>query len=284
MIISFQGVKGAYSHQAISEIYPDAEVLPCRSFEGSFDAVHEKRADLAVIPIENSTYGRVADVHYLLPNAGLSIIGEHFLRIRINWLARDGQSRDKITQVISHPVLLGQCRKFMIENDLEWQNFSDTAAAAREVAQSDDPEISALSSPFAGEIYNLKPLAENVEDHDTNTTRFLILSPSSEWAEPDGSDGNVMTSFVFDVRNIPAALYKALGGFATNGVNMTKLESYMIGGKFSATQFYAEVEGHPSDPALNRALEELEYFTTEVKILGVFKMSQYRKTNAENGA
>lgn len=274
MIVSFQGVEGAYSHQAVVEIYPDAEVLPCRSFEGAFEAVDQGRADLAVIPIENSTYGRVADVHHLLPEAGLSIIAEHFLRIRISWLARSDQKREDITRVISHPVLLGQCRQFMIKNHLEWESFSDTAAAAREVANSKEGDISALSSPFAGDFYGLKTLAENVEDLDNNTTRFLVLSKKGEWAP---QSDNVVTSFIFDVRNLPAALYKALGGFATNGVNMTKLESYMLGGRFHATQFYAEIEGHPDDVPVRHAFEELEFFTHEIKILGVFEMSEHRR-------
>ncbi len=264
---------GAYSHQAIAENYPDAEAIPCRSFEGAFEAVQEGRADLAMIPIENSTYGRVADVHHLLPNAGLHIVNEYFLRIRIHWLARPEQNEAQIERAISHPVLLGQCRKFLLERDLEWVNFEDTASAARFVAQSDDVGISALSSPFAGLEYGLKILAKDVEDQDNNTTRFLALSREAEYAEK----GDVVTSFVFDVRNIPAALYKAMGGFATNGVNMTKLESYMIGGKFSATQFYAEVEGHPEDVGLAHALEELEFFTDDIKILGVFPASEYRQ-------
>ncbi len=276
MRISFQGIMGAYSHQAIVENFPEAEAVPCRSFEGAFEAVQSGRADLAMIPIENSTYGRVADVHHLLPEAGLHIIGEAFLRIRISWLARGDQEASQIKRAISHPVLLGQCRKFLLEHDLEWESFGDTASAAKFVADSDDPKVSALSSAFAGEVYGLKALAKDVEDHDTNTTRFVIFSPEPQQA----SQGeNVVTSFVFNVRNIPAALYKAMGGFATNGVNMTKLESYMIGGKFTATQFYAEIEGHPDDIGVKNAMEELAFFTDHLKILGVFLASPHRKAD-----
>ncbi len=273
MIIAFQGVYGAYSHQAIAENYPNAEALACRSFEGAFEAVRDGRADLAMIPIENSTYGRVADVHYLLPNAGLFIVAEHYLRIQINWLARADQDRAKITKAISHPVLLGQCRKFLVDHGLRWDAWSDTAAAAQTVAESENPELSALSSPFAANLYGLVSLAENVEDYDTNTTRFLALSREEKHAAHGQAS---ITSFVFEVRNIPAALYKALGGFATNNVNMTKLESYMVGGEFSATQFYAEIEGHPEDVSVQNALEELAFFTEEIKILGVFEASDYR--------
>ena len=274
MKIAFQGELGAYSHQACLEKFPQAEVLPSHTFEGAFEAVQKGDADLAMIPVENSTYGRVADVHHLLPEAGLHIIGEHFLRVRINWLARKGADKTKIKSAISHTVLLGQCRKFMLKNNLEWQNWSDTAAAAKHVAEADDETLSAFSSPLAGELYGLDVLAEHVEDQSNNTTRFLVLSPEKNIA---AQNSRVMTTFIFDVRNIPSALYKALGGFATNGVNMTKLESYMIGGKFSATQFYADIQGHPEDQSVKLAFEELAFFTQSINILGVYEMDQSRQ-------
>lgn len=276
MKIAFQGELGAYSHQACLEKFPTAQVLPTQTFEGAFESVKQGQADLAMIPVENSTYGRVADVHHLLPDAGLHIIGEHFLRVRINWLARQGVDKKSISQAISHPVLLGQCRKFMIENDLEWQSWTDTAAAAKHVSIANDDSLSAFSSPLAGELYGLEVLAEHVEDESNNTTRFLVLSPTAEHAS---QSARVMTSFIFDVRNIPSALYKALGGFATNKVNMTKLESYMIGGKFSATQFYADIQGHPDDENVKLAFEELSFFTQSIKILGVYQMDPARNAN-----
>lgn len=267
MRIAFQGVIGAYSHQAVVEKYPGAEPVPSRSFEAVLANVHEGRADLAMLPVENSTFGRVADVHYLLPNSGLHIIGESFVRVRINWLARPDQDPAKITRAISHPVLLGQCRRFLQAQGLEWDNWVDTASAAAHVANSDDPTISALSSPLAGQHYGLHALAEGVEDNHDNTTRFLVLSREAAKIAP-GPD--VMTSFIFNVRNIPAALYKAMGGFATNKVNMTKLESYMVNGQFSATQFYADIEGHPEDVGVRHAFEELDFFTHDIKVLGVY--------------
>ncbi len=274
MKIAFQGELGAYSHQACLDKFPKADILPTQTFEGAFEAVKQGHADLAMIPVENSTYGRVADVHHLLPNAGLNIIGEHFLRVRINWLARKGANKKTISRAISHPVLLGQCRKFMIENNLEWQSWTDTAAAAKHVSETADDTVSAFSSPLAGELYDLEVLAEHVEDQSNNTTRFLVLSPESKMAK---QGDRVMTTFIFDVRNIPSALYKALGGFATNKVNMTKLESYMIGGNFSATQFYADIQGHPDDEHVKLAFEELSFFTQTIKILGVYSMDPTRK-------
>jgi prephenate dehydratase len=271
--ISFQGEPGAYSHQACQEAYPKMQALPCATFEGAIEAVREGRANLAMIPIENSTYGRVADVHQLLPESGLHIIGEHFVRVHINLLGVKGSSIAEVHKAISHPVLLGQCRGFLKKHGIIREAVSDTAGSAREVSEMGDPSIAALASELAGEIYGLDVLARHIEDHDTNTTRFVAMAYEAEYP-PLASD--MITSFVFRVRNIPAALYKAMGGFATNGVNMVKLESYMVGGSFSATQFYADIEGHPDDPAVARALEELEYFTSELKILGVYRASALR--------
>lgn len=273
MKIAFQGELGAYSHQACVEKFPHAEVVPTQTFEGAFEAVKIGKADLAMIPVENSTYGRVADVHHLLPKAGLHIVGEHFLRVHINWLAKKPVDRAAIKNAISHPVLLGQCRKFMIDNQLTWQSWSDTAAAAKYVSEQNDPSLSAFSSPLAGKLYGLEVLAEHVEDQSHNTTRFLVLSPKSDYAKQGGT---VITSFVFQVRNLPSALYKAMGGFATNGVNMTKLESYMVGGEFSATQFYADIQGHPDDEPVKRAFEELGFFTQNTNILGVYEADPNR--------
>lgn len=272
-IISFQGELGAYSHQACRETYPHLEPLPCPSFEDAIDAVNSGKADLAMLPVENSTYGRVADIHRLLPGAGLSIIGEHFLRVRIALLATQGAKLNEIKQAMSHTVLLGQCRNFLAEHKISPVVAADTAGAAKAVAAGDNPIVAALASSLAGETYGLDILADDIEDNDHNTTRFLIMA-REPITIPD--EAKTMTSFVFRVRNIPAALYKAMGGFATNGVNMVKLESYMIGGSFMATQFYADIEGHPEDPAVKRAMEELTYFTTELTILGTYKAAAAR--------
>ena len=271
--ISFQGELGAYSHQACREAYPDMEPLPCATFEGAIEAAREGRADLAMIAVENSTYGRVADVHQLLPESGLHIIGEHFVRVHINLLGLKGTQTAQITRALSHPVLLGQCRSFLKAHKIERIAGTDTAGSAREVIEANDPSLGALASELAGEIYGLDVLARHIEDNDTNTTRFLAMTREASYPQPSE---DVMTSFVFRVRNIPAALYKAMGGFATNGVNMVKLESYMVGGSFAATQFYADIEGHPDDPAVARAMEELEYFTSSLRILGVYKSSAMR--------
>ncbi len=271
--ISFQGEPGAYSHQACREAYPEMEALPCATFEGAIEAVREGRAELAMIPVENSTYGRVADVHQLLPESGLHIVGEHFVRVHINLFGIRGAALGDIRKAISHPVLLGQCREFLKRHGIAREAVGDTAGSAREVAETGERSTGALASELAGEIYGLDLLARHIEDHETNTTRFLAMAEEADY--PALAPG-MMTSFVFRVRNIPAALYKAMGGFATNGVNMVKLESYMVGGSFSATQFYADIEGHPDDPAVARALEELDYFTTELKILGVYEASALR--------
>lgn len=266
--IAFQGEPGAYSHQACTETRPDMEALPCKTFEDVIAAVSDGDADLAMLPVENTTYGRVADIHRLLPGSGLHIIEEAFVRVHINVLAVPGTDLSEVKRAVSHLVLLPQCARFLRQHGIEGVNGGDNAKAAREVAEAGDRSTVALASELAGEIYGLEVLARHIEDEDTNTTRFLIMSRKVDMTRR--GDGGMMTSFVFRVRNIPAALYKAMGGFATNGVNMTKLESYMVGGHFTATQFYADIEGHPEDPAVARALEELRYFTSELKILGTY--------------
>jgi prephenate dehydratase len=272
--IAYQGEPGANSHIVCKEHYPDWDTLPCASFEDVFAAVESGDADLAMIPIDNSIAGRVADIHHFLPDSGLHIVAEHFLRIRFCLMAVPGATLDTIRTVHSHVHALGQCRKVIREHGLTPIISGDTAGAAREVAEAADPTQAAISPPLAAEIYGLETLAEDVEDEDHNTTRFVVLSRDLVEAPPD--QGPVVTSFIFNVRNIPAALYKALGGFATNGVNMTKLESYMVGGEFTATQFLAEVDGHPQHPPVARALEELEFFTTDIKVLGVYPAAPFR--------
>jgi len=272
--IAYQGEPGANSHQVCKQHYPEWETVPCASFEDVFAAVESREAELAMIPIDNSIAGRVSDIHHFLPSSGLHIIGEHFLRIRFHLLGVPGSSLDTITTVHSHVHALGQCRKVIREHGLRKVIAGDTAGAAREVAELGDPTQAAISPPLAAEIYGLDVLAEDVEDEEHNTTRFVVLS--RDLVQAPAGNGPVVTSFIFNVRNLPAALYKALGGFATNGVNMTKLESYMVGGEFTATQFLAEVDGHPDDIGLKRALEELTFFTTDVKILGVYPADPFR--------
>jgi prephenate dehydratase len=266
--ISFQGEPGAYSHQACAEAYPQMVAHPCPTFEAAIDAVRDGLADLAMIAVENSTYGRVADVHQLLPDSGLHIVGEHFVRVHVNLLAVPGATLAGVRRVRSMAILLGQARGFIRQHGLQTLNWSDNAAAAREIAALGDPAEAAFASELAAEIHGLQVLARHVEDNHTNTTRFVVMARQPQWPAPGPG---IKTAFVFRVRNIPAALYKAMGGFATNGVNMTKLESYMVDGSFSATQFYAEIEGHPGDAAVARALEELDYFTSALNILGVYR-------------
>ncbi|MCW2842230.1 MAG: prephenate dehydratase [Nocardioides sp.] len=272
--IAYQGEPGANSHLVCKQHYPDWEAVPCASFEDVFAAVESGQAELAMIPIDNSLAGRVADIHHFLPGSSLHIIGEHFLRIQFTLMGVPGSSLETIRTVHSHVHALGQCRKVIREHGLKAVISGDTAGAAREVAEAGDPTQAAIAPPLAAEIYGLQILAEDVEDEDHNTTRFVVLSP--ELVEAPAGNGPVVTSFIFNVRNLPAALYKALGGFATNGVNMTKLESYMVGGEFTATQFLAEVDGHPQDVGLRNALEELAFFTTDVKILGVYPADEFR--------
>ncbi|ABV92399.1 bifunctional chorismate mutase/prephenate dehydratase [Dinoroseobacter shibae DFL 12 = DSM 16493] len=276
--IAFQGEPGAYSHQACHDARPDAEAVPCRTFEDVFAAVHDGSCDLGMLPVENSTYGRVADIHRLLPESGLHIIEEAFVRVHINLLAVPGAKLGDIRTAQSHTVLLGQCRSFLRAHDIQPVTGADTAGSAMHVAQEGNPAHAALASELAGEIYGLDVLARHIEDQDNNTTRFLIMTPELDLTRR--GSGKMITSFVFQVRNIPAALYKAMGGFATNGVNMTKLESYMVGGSFTATQFYADIEGHPDDANVRRALDELGYFTSQLEILGVYPADPRRDETA----
>jgi prephenate dehydratase len=272
--ISFQGELGAYSDLACRIARPEMTTLPCHSFEDAFAAVHEGKAELAMIPIENSVAGRVADIHRLMPESGLHIIGEHFQRVNHFLLAKKGTRLDEVTHVHSHVQALGQCRNMIRQLGLEPVPYVDTAAAAAFVADGDDKTQAVIASELAGEIYGLDTLKGSVEDASHNTTRFLIMS--SDAVVPHPKAGPTITSFVFRVRNISAALYKALGGFATNAVNMTKLESYMVAGRFYATQFYAEIEGHPEHRNVKLALEELGFFSRELNVLGVFPAHSYR--------
>ena len=270
--ISFQGAPGAYSHQACREAFPGLEGLACNSFEGAIAAVNDGRADLAMLPIENSTYGRIADIHHLLPESGLHIVGEHFVRVHANLLALPGTRLEEVKTAVSQPPLLGQVRGFLRAHGIAPRPGADTAGSAAAVKAGGDRSVAALASELAGEIHGLEVLARHIEDQQNNTTRFLVMAPEPRLAAVEGA----LTTFVFRVRNLPAALYKAMGGFATNGVNMTKLESYQLNGQFFATQFYADVEGHPDDRNVTLALEELAFFSTEVKILGVYPASPFR--------
>lgn len=266
--IAFQGEPGAYSHQACREARPDLDPLPCPTFEDAIEAVRKGDAVQAMLPVENSTYGRVADIHQLLPDSGLKIIEECFVRVHINLLGVPGATLRDVKAAQSHTVLLGQCRDFLREHDISPVVGADTAGSAQDVSERADPTYGALASELAGEIYNLNVLARHIEDHHKNTTRFLIMSREMD-LNRRGRTG-MKTTFVFRVRNIPAALYKAMGGFATNGINMTKLESYMVDGQFTATQFYADIEGHPDDKSVQLAFEELDYFTDKLELLGVY--------------
>jgi prephenate dehydratase len=272
--IAYQGEPGANSHIACREAYPDHEPVAMGTFEDAFAAVKEREVDLAMIPIDNSVAGRVADIHHLLPASNLYIVGEHFLRVHHQLLTVKGASPQALKSVHSHIHALGQCRKIIRAMKLKPVVAADTAGAARELAEAKDKTRAAIATRLAAEIYGLDILKENIEDEEHNTTRFIVLSPDPHDAEPE--DAPVVTSFVFRVRNVPAALYKAMGGFATNGVNMTKLVSYQLEGQFSATQFYADLEGHPSERSVRLALEELEFFTSHLRVLGVYKASPYR--------
>ena len=278
-LISYQGEAGANSHIACQEVYPDWEPLPCATFEDAFAALTDGPASLAMIPIENSVAGRVADIHHLLPHSNLHIVGEYFLPIRFQLCAPKGASLATVKDVYSHIHALGQCRKIIRKLGLHAHVAVDTAGSAREVSEWNDVSKASLATRLAAQIYGLDILAEDVEDEKHNTTRFIILSKEQKRAP--AKNGPTVTSFIFRVRNLPAALYKALGGFATNGVNMTKLESYMVEGQFFATMFYAEVDGHPEDLPLKRALEELQFFSREFRILGVFAAHSFRDTFKE---
>lgn len=272
--IAFQGELGAYSHQACTQARPGMEVVPCQTFEDVVELTRSGAVDLGMLAVENSTYGRVADVHSLLPRAGLHIVDEAFVRVHVNLLGIKGARLDQIAEAHGHVVILPQCAGFLKAHGIKGKVSSDNARAAREVAEADDPTRAALASELAAEIYGLDVIARHIEDQANNTTRFLVMSRA-----PDASrrgEGKMMTTFTFRVRNIPAALYKALGGFATNGVNMTKLESYMVGGSFTATEFYADIEGHPEDANVRLAFDELRYFTSAFNILGVYPADPQR--------
>ncbi len=279
MKVAFQGEPGANSHIALVEAFPQAEPLPCATFEDALAAIASGEADLGMIPIENSIAGRVADIHYLLPASGLHIVGEWFIPIHHQLMAPRGAKIEDIKTIESHVHALGQCRRLIRKLGVKSIVAADTAGSARIVAERGDKSCASLAPRLAAEIYGLDILAEDVEDESHNTTRFVILSRDSKWAEQDS--GPLVTSFVFRVRNLPAALYKALGGFATNGVNMTKLESYMVDGEFFATQFYADVDGHPDDRNLAYALEELKFFSREFRIVGVYPAHPFRATFGE---
>jgi prephenate dehydratase len=270
--IAFQGEEGAFSHAAAHALFPKGEAIPCVTFEDTIAAVQKGVADYGVVPVENSLYGRITDIYHLLPESGLFIIGEHFLRIEMNLLGVKGATLADIKSVQSLSVALGQCRKFIRKHRLKTINAVDTAGSAREIAEKGDKSVGAIASRFAAEVYGLDVLASNIEDAAHNTTRFLVISKTPE--EPKTSAKKVKTTFVFRVRNVPAALYKAMGGFATNSVNMTKLESYMLDGSFTATQFYADIEGRPSDRNVELAFEELRFFTDHFHVLGVYPADQ----------
>ena len=271
--IAFQGEPGAYSHQACQQARPEMEVVPCQTFEDVVEMTRSGEVDLGMLAVENSTYGRVADVHSLLPRAGLHIVDEAFVRVHVNLLGVKGAKLEDIREAHGHVVILPQCAAFLKERGIKGRVSSDNARAAREVAEAGDVTRAALASELAAEIYGLDVLARHIEDHKNNTTRFLVMSREADMTR---RSERMVTTFVFRVRNIPAALYKAMGGFATNGVNMTKLESYMVGGSFTATEFYDNIEGHPEDPNVKLALEELRYFTSEFRILGTYPADRPR--------
>jgi prephenate dehydratase len=274
--IAFQGVPGAYSDLACRVAYPNMTTLPCESFETAMDVVRDGRADLAMLPCENSLAGRVPDIHHLLPESGLFVIAEHFHRVEHCLLGIRGATIGDLKRAHSHTVALGQVRHSLRRLGLTPVVQADTAGAAQLVAQWNRKEEAAIASGLAADIYGLDVLEANVEDAAHNTTRFYVMARRPATFDPVRSD--LMTTFVFRVRNVPAALYKALGGFATNGVNMTKLESYMLGGHFAATQFLCDVDGHPEQPGLRRALEELSFFSSEVRVLGVYQAAAFRLT------
>ena len=274
--VVFQGEPGSYSHLASREALPHCEAVAAPTFEDAFGAIRDGSVDLGLIPIENSQHGRIADIHHLLPDAPLYILGEHFHRVRHQLLGVEGASLASIKTVVSQEPALGQCRKIIREMGLKRQLWADTAGAARHVAEVKDKTLAAVASRLAAEIHKLVILKPDVEDADHNVTRFLIMSREPEDADNTGVP--VITTFIFRVRNVPAALYKAMGGFATNGVNMTKLESYQLEGSFNATQFYADIDGHPEERNVRLALEELQFFTSSLKVLGVYPAHAFRQT------
>lgn len=272
--VAFQGAPGAYSHQAVRELFPDRPPLPCFSFEDALEAVRDSRAGCAVIPIENSLHGRVADIHFLLPESGLHIVAEHFVRVRHCLLGAPGAVREQVREALSHPQALGQCRRRLRDWGIKPVARFDTAAAAAFVAEHRDPVVGAIASALSAEIYGLSILVEGIEDEPHNTTRFVVLA--REPVLPDADAGPVITSLIFEVKNVPAALFKALGGFATNAVNLTKLESYIRGGSFSAAEFYVDIAGSPQDEAVARALEELAFHSKWVRVLGTYAQARPR--------
>lgn len=275
--ISFQGEPGANSHEACSAYFPDHEPVPCATFEDAFEAVKTGDCALGMIPVENSIAGRVADVHHLLPNSGLKIIGELFKPIHFQLMAHKGVAIEDLRKVVSMPFALGQCRKTVRRLGLETEAAGDTAGSAKIVAARPDRTAAAIAPALAADIYGLEILLRDIEDEQHNTTRFLVMTADPNPPRPP-ADVACVTSFIFRVRNLPAALYKAMGGFATNGVNMTKLESYMENGAFTATFFYADVDGRPEDPAVARAFEELAFFSERFEILGVYPADPFRLT------
>lgn len=266
--IAYQGERGANSHIACRDVYPGYEAMPCRTFEDVISAVESGEADLAMIPVENTLAGRVGDIHHLLPATSLHMIGEHYMRIRFQLLGLRGARLADIRSARSHIMALGQCRQFLKQNGITPVTAADTAGAARIVSERGDPAIAAIAPELAAQEYGLDILASDIEDAHHNTTRFVIMAQAPLDRRPE--DGPSVTSFLFQVRNIPSSLYKALGGFATNGVNMTKLESYQLEGSFNASQFYAEIEGHPDQRPVQLALEELGFFSSSLKVMGVF--------------
>ncbi|TPG42398.1 prephenate dehydratase [Sphingomonas koreensis] len=269
--VAFQGAPGANSHIAALEAFPDCRPLPCFDFADAIDAVREGRADCAIIPIENSLHGRVADMHFLLPESGLVITGEHFLPIHYALMGLG--AIDNVREAMSHPQALGQCRHWLKARGIQPVSYPDTAGAAAMVAELGDRRIAALAPPAAAQIYGLELLADGIADAEHNTTRFVVLARAG--SAPSG-EGPFVTTLIFEVKNVPAALYKAMGGFATNGVNMTKLESYQRGGSFAATEFYADITGKPGDPAVDRALDELGFHSKWVRLLGTYRQARER--------
>jgi len=278
-IIAFQGRPGAYSDLACRTAYPGWTTLPCDTFEAAIEAVHTGTATLAMLPCENSLAGRVPDIHALLPDSGLHVMGEHYQRVEHCLLALPGASLATLKRARSHPMALGQVRHSLAEMGLAAVTEADTAGSAQLIAEWGKPEDAAVASSLAAELYGLQILRANIEDAAHNTTRFYVMSKAP--LVPPTDAPNLVTTFVFEVRSVPAALYKALGGFATNGVNMTKLESYMINGAFTATRFLCDVDGHPEQPALRRALEELDFFSRHVRILGVYPAAAFRLANTQ---
>ncbi len=273
--IVFQGEPGAYSHLAAQKFFPDHEAVPCATFEDAFQAIEDGRAALGMIPVENSLAGRVADIHHLLPEAEVFAIGERFLPIRHQLLACPGATLETVKTALSHVMALGQCRQTLRRLGIQAEVAADTAGAARQIAEKGDLSVAAVASSLAAEIHGLQILKPDIEDAAHNTTRFLVLA--GERGDAPRSAGPVITSFLFRVRNVPASLYKAMGGFATNGVNMTKLESYQLDGSFRATQFFADIEGHPDDRPVRLALEELAFFSSHMRVIGVYPADDYRR-------